>query len=345
LAGFQQDIKKVIAYSTLSQLGYMVTALGASAYPVAMFHLFTHAFFKALLFLAAGSVIIATHHNQNIYKMGGLWRTMPFTYITFLIGCLALAAIPPFSGFFSKEAIIEAVQLSTNPASSYAYFCVVAGAFLTAFYSFRVFFLVFHTKMKMANPHSIHESPASMTLPLIILAIPSALIGAFLIEPLLYANTPLLQNSITIYPGHTGLATMTQHFSSIQALVMDAMDSLPFWLTLGGVAMAWVFTIGWPALPQFLRKVFAWPYKLCINNYGFDSFNALVFVKSINNLGTAFYRKIDLLLIDKSLHALARMTRWVAFKGRKIQTGYLYHYAFSMVLSTVILFLLFMMGY
>lgn len=340
LAVVQQDIKRVIAYSTLSQLGYMVAALGVSAFSAGMFHLTTHAFFKALLFLGAGSVIMAMHHEQDIRKMGNLWKYMPITYITFLIGSLSLAAIPPFSGFYSKDAIIEAVQRSQIGGSQYAYVCVLLGAFFTALYTFRVFFLVFHTKERM-DEHTrehLHESPWPIWVPLAVLAIPSMALGAWLIQPLLYNSPTWLGHSIFVLHQHNVLAQMAHEYKGVWQMVQHAVFTLPFWLAIAGIATAWVAFVKLPAIPVSLVQRFPRLYNLLINKYGFDEFNQQVFVKGSNGLGEWFYQVSDVKVIDaKMVMGPSRIVSKLSRYGRRIQSGLLYHYALIMVVSLLAL--------
>lgn len=334
LAIVMNDIKRVIAYSTLSQLGYMMVAMGASAYNAGIFHLLTHACFKALLFLAAGSVIIGMHHEQDMRKMGGLWRKMPITYFTFLIGGLALCAIPPFAGFYSKDTIVEVAQLSTIPGSAYAYFCVAMGAMVTAIYTFRAFFMTFHGKPRMEEDTyaHVHESPWVVWLPLVLLAIPSVVIGYMMYMPILFDVPTLLQSSLFVRPEHHALADLAKEVVSPWESMRHAMDSMIFWLTLGGVLTAWVCYIAVPIIPRVLTKTLAWPYRLLLNKYGFDWFNDHVLVRGFKGLGQLFYRTGDQRLIDGTLvNGTGRMVRWVAIKGRGIQSGYLYHYITVMV--------------
>ena len=258
LAIVMNDIKRVIAYSTLSQLGYMMVAMGASAYSAGLFHLTTHACFKALLFLGAGSVIMGMHHEQDMRKMGGLWRKMPITYVTFLIGSLALCAIPPFAGFYSKDTIIEAVGLSTTPGGSYAYFCVVMGAMCTAIYSFRALFMTFHGKPRMDEEtlSHVHESPWVILFPLIILAIASIVVGYLLYMPMLFDNPTLLSTSLFILPEHNVLAEIAKEVSSPWMSMLEAPHSLVFWLTLLGIFIAYLCYILIPSIPNFIVKHF-----------------------------------------------------------------------------------------
>ncbi len=334
LALVMNDIKRVVAYSTLSQLGYMMVAMGASAYSAGMFHLLTHACFKALLFLGAGSVIIGMHHEQDMRKMGGLWRKMPITYITFVIGTLALCAVPPFAGFYSKDTIIEAAQLSQIPGSSYAYFCVVIGAMVTAMYSFRSLFMTFHGKPRM-DEHTlshVHESPWVVWLPLVLLAIPSVILGYVLYMPILFDNPTLLGSSLFILPEHNVLAELAHEVTSPFVSMIHSVYSLTFWITLSGILVAWICYIAIPGIPSYLARRFSLIYKILMDKYGFDAFNNLVFVSGSKGLGRMFYNIGDQRLIDGLVvNGSSRLVRWFSSKGRTIQNGYLYHYAAVMV--------------
>jgi NADH-quinone oxidoreductase subunit L len=336
LALVMNDIKRVVAYSTLSQLGYMMVAMGASAYSAGMFHLMTHACFKALLFLGAGSVIIGMHHEQDMRKMGGLWRKMPITYISFVIGSLALCAIPPFAGFYSKDTIIEAAKLSEIPGSAYAYFCVVLGAMVTALYTFRALFMTFHGKSR-ANEYTLshlHESPWVVWLPLVMLAIPSVIIGYILYMPMLVDAPTLLGKSLFVLPEHNVLAEIAKEISSPWQTVLHSVESLTFWLVIAGILIAWVCYIALPSIPGSLAKTFAWPYRILVNKYGFDAFNDYVIVRGSKAMGQLFYQTGDQRFIDGMLvNGAGRMVRWFAQKGRAIQSGYLYHYATMMVVG------------
>ncbi len=336
LAIVMDDIKRVVAYSTLSQLGYMMAAMGVSAFSAGIFHLVTHAFFKALLFLAAGSVIIGMHHEQDMRKMGGLYKKMPITYITFLIGSLALCAIPPFAGFYSKDTIIEAVHLSTIPGHAYAYFCVAVGAMVTAIYTFRALFMTFHGKPRM-DEHTwshVHESPWVVWFPLVMLAIPSVIVGYLLYMPLLFNAKPLLSSSIFVLPVHNVLGEMSKEVVSPIQTMLHALDSMVFLLTLAGIAMAWLCYIAIPALPARLAKIFSAVYQILVNKYGFDSFYDLAFVRGTKALGRGFYNIGDQRLIDGFfVNGTGYMVKWLAIKGRSIQSGYLYHYVTIMVLG------------
>jgi len=334
LAIVMNDIKRVVAYSTLSQLGYMMVAMGASAFSAGIFHLLTHACFKALLFLGAGSVIMGMHHEQDMRKMGGLWRKMPITYITCLIGSLALCAIPPFAGFFSKDTIIEAAKWSTIPGSDYAYFCVAAGALFTALYTFRAFFMTFHGKFR-SDAHAwshVHESPWVICLPLILLAIPSVVIGYILYMPMLFDHSTLLSSSLFILPKHDVLKHLAHEVTSAKASSLHAIGSPIFWLTLGGIFTAWVCYIAEPSLPGKLAQGFRGIYRILVNKYGFDAFNNWFFVKGARGLGQFFYKVTDQGLIDGFfVNGTGRTIKWVAKKARTLQSGYLYQYVAMMV--------------
>ncbi|MDO9013064.1 MAG: NADH-quinone oxidoreductase subunit L [Gallionella sp.] len=349
----QNDIKRVIAYSTLSQLGYMFVALGASAYSVGIFHLMTHAFFKALLFLAAGSVIIAMHHDQDIRNMGGLRKYMPITWITFLIGTLALIGTPFFSGFYSKDSIIEAVGLSHLSGSGFAYFAVVAGVFVTAFYSFRLYFLVFHGKERFGKAHhhahghddhhhglapgqKPHETPWVVWLPLVLLAIPSAMIGYIAIEPMLFGD--YFKESIYIAEHHAAMRELREEFHGPFAMVLHSLSSLPLWLAIAGVASAAFFYLKRPDIPAAIQKRFQWLYILLDNKYYFDRFNDWFFAGGARGLSSFLSKFADKLLIDGLMvNGTAGTVGRLSGVVRKFQTGYIYHYAFTMIVGVFIL--------
>ncbi|MBV2234099.1 MAG: NADH-quinone oxidoreductase subunit L [Sterolibacterium sp.] len=344
----QNDIKRVVAYSTLSQLGYMTVALGASAYSIAVFHLMTHAFFKALLFLGAGSVIIGCHHNQDIRYMGGLWKHMKITWITSLIGSLALIGLPFFSGFYSKDSIIEAVALSNLPGSGFAYFAVVAGVFVTAFYSFRMYFLVFHGKERYdqapLSDHddhghhggTPHESPWVVWLPLVALAIPSIIIGYIAIEPMLYGN--YFGEAITIAPAHGAMAHLKAEFHGATAMAIHGMSQLPFILAVAGVVLSWFFYLKRPDIPQAIMQRFKGIYVLLDNKYYLDKINEVVFAGGARGIGQGLWFVGDRLLIDGLLvNGAARVAGWLAAVSRKLQTGYIYQYAFMMIFGVFVL--------
>ena len=335
----QNDIKKVVAYSTLSQLGYMTVALGVSAYSVAIFHLMTHAFFKALLFLGAGSVIVAMHHQQDIRKMGGLRKKMPITYWTALIGTLALIGFPGFAGFYSKDMIIEAVHFSSLPYAEWVYYAVVAGVFITAFYSFRMFFLVFHGKSRVDHhtEEHLHESAPSITFPLIALAIPSAVIGYFTIDPMLFNGW--LDNAITVDAAkHVSMTELSKIFDSAAAMIPHAVQTLPFWMMVGGIVAAWILSLYRTQWADWIQKTFHRTNYALESLYGFDRFNEIVFVNGIKKLGNLLWKVSDSMLIDKMLvNGSARMVGFIGSVVRPIQTGYVYHYAFFMIFSLLII--------
>jgi NADH-quinone oxidoreductase subunit L len=334
----QNDIKKVVAYSTLSQLGYMTVALGVSAYSVAIFHLMTHAFFKALLFLGAGSVIVAMHHEQDIRKMGGLKKYMPITYITGLIGTLALVGFPGFSGFYSKDMIIEAVHFSNLPFADWVYYAVVAGVFITAFYSFRMFFLVFHgeSRIKREVARHLHESPFSITFPLIMLAIPSAIIGYFTIEPMLFMGW--LDNAITVAAGHNSMTELSYEFHSALTMISHAVQTLPFWMMVGGITSAWLFSLYRAQWADWVQKKFSAVDYVLKSLYGFDRFNEIVFVNGVKKLGNVLWKVSDSTIIDSMLvNGSAKFVGFIGAMVRPIQTGYVYHYAFFMIFSLLII--------
>ncbi|MBK9160756.1 MAG: NADH-quinone oxidoreductase subunit L [Nitrosomonadales bacterium] len=356
----QNDIKRVIAYSTLSQLGYMTVALGASAYSVAIFHLMTHAFFKALLFLAAGSVIIAMHHDQDIRNMGGLRKYMPITWITSLIGSLALIGTPFFSGFYSKDSIIEAVGLSHLPGSGFAYAAVVAGVFVTAFYSFRMYFLVFHGEERFGKDHhdhegdhddeevsadhhhglapgqKPHETPWVVWLPLVLLAFPSVLIGFITIEPMLYGS--YFGDAIFISEAHPTMHELHEEFHGAFAMALHALTTLPFWLAVAGVGSSAWFYLKRPDIPAAIKKRFQFIYTVLDEKYYFDRFNDWFFAGGARGVSNVLWKFGDVKLIDGWIvNGSARLVG--AFSGviRYLQSGYIYHYAFSMIIGVFVL--------
>ena len=339
----QHDIKRVIAYSTLSQLGYMTVALGVSAYSVAIFHLVTHAFFKALLFLAAGSVIIALHHEQDLRKMGGLYRYMPITWFTALIGSLALVGFPLTSGFFSKDAIIEAVHYSQLPGAGIAYMAVLSGVFVTALYTFRLFFLTFHGKERMDRHTWEHlkESPGVVTIPLFILAIPSLVIGAFLVGPMVLGD--YYMDAIRVSAEHgAGLHEMASHYSGAFDFVVNSYKHAPVWLALAGMFVAWLFYIRFPHWPGKIAGVFAVPYRLLVRKYYFDEVYQAVFAGGARITGNMLWQWGDVRIIDDFMvNGTARMVRRFSALIRKLQTGYLYHYAFAMIIGLLLLLAVF----
>lgn len=328
----QNDIKRVVAYSTLSQLGYMTAALGASAYAASMFHVLTHAFFKALLFLAAGSVIIAMHHIQDIRQMGGLKKHMPVTYWALLLGSLALIGFPGFAGFFSKDSILLAVNESSVWGSSFAYALLLMGVFVTAFYSFRMFFLVFHgEESDYVKSHKIHESPKVVTIPLILLAIPSVLLGLFMIQPILSGS--YFADAISVLPENDVLASIyATQFDSIIGFILHGFMSVPVWLALSGVALAWFFYMKRPDIPAWIQSKCKRGNYVLENAYGFDRLNDIVFVKGSIRLGHFFWKSIDMRVIDTGMvNGTVSRVAAMAAMFRESQTGYMYHYAFVMI--------------
>ena len=347
----QNDIKRVVAYSTLSQLGYMTVALGASAYSVAVFHLMTHAFFKALLFLGAGSVIIGMHHNQDIRYMGAVRKYMPITWITSLLGSLALIGTPFFSGFYSKDSIIEAVHESHLAAAGFANFAVLAGVFVTAFYSFRMYFLVFHGKERYdQNPdahhgdhhddhesHSPHESPWVVTVPLILLAIPSVVIGFMTIQPMLFGE--FFKDAIFIdAEKHAGMKTLADAFHGPVAMALHAVSTAPFWLALAGVVVAWYMYLINPAVPAAIGRALRPLVVLLENKYYMDWINENILARGARALGNGLWKVGDRTLIDGWLvNGSWKLVGMVSNWTRKLQTGYLYHYALVMILGIFLL--------
>jgi NADH-quinone oxidoreductase subunit L len=343
------DIKRVVAYSTLSQLGYMTVALGASAYPAAIFHLFTHAFFKAALFLAAGSVIIALHHEQDMRRMGGLRKYLPITYAVMLIGAFANAAFPPFAGFFSKDAIIDAARLAVVPGGTFAYLCVLACAFVTALYSFRLVFYAFHGEERFRHAvghaegheegehghaghgHDPHESPAVVTVPLILLAIPSICAG-WLIGRIVFGD--YFGDSIVIAPAHPGLAEMASGFHGVVGMITHGFFTLPFWLVAAGIGTAFYLYILRPDLPGVVRARLGFLVRILENKYGFDDFNQRVFADGAVKVGTGLWKGGDVGIIDGVLvDGSARTVGAFAAIVRRIQTGFIYQYAFTMIIG------------
>ena len=358
----QNDIKRVVAYSTLSQLGYMTVALGASAYSLAMFHVMTHAFFKALLFLAAGSVIIGMHHHQDMRKMGGLHKYMPITCVTSLLGTLSLIGAPFCSGFYSKDSIIEAVRASNLPASGFAYFALITGVFVTALYSFRMYFLVFHGKERWIEHHDVHpkcrgakdeekligdyhpalgqnekprESPWIVTLPLVLLAIPSILIGYFAIEPILHGDFFL--GVITVnHALHPAMAEITREFQGAAAMGIHSLSTLPFWFAVGGILTAWCCSRQIPKIPVAIKQGLNLIKKLLEQKYYLDAAYFVVFANGSRALGTFFWKIGDMLLIDGLLvDGVARLVARVSRATRRLQTGFIYSYAMAMIIGVL----------
>jgi len=355
IAIVQTDIKRVVAYSTLSQLGYMTMALGASAYSVAIFHLMTHAFFKAVLFLGAGSVIIAMHHEQDMRKMGGLRKYLPITYATMLIGAIANAGLPPFAGFFSKDSIIEAVHLAQVPGAGFAYFCALAAVFVGGLYSFRLIFFTFHGKERFreaahdshhghdahhddhghhgsAEPH---ETPKVVTVPLILLSIP-AIASGWLIGTVLYGNW--FGGSIEIADTHKGLATMAHEFHGVAGMMMHGVTTLPFWLAISGAATAWFLYIVRPDLPAVIKAKSGVLATILEEKYGFDRFNDWFFAGGARLLGRGLWKGGDQVLIDGVMvNGSAGAVGWISGLVRLIQSGRIYQYAFGMIFGVVAL--------
>ena len=348
----QNDIKRVVAYSTLSQLGYMTVALGASAYSVAVFHLMTHAFFKALLFLGAGSVIMGVHHNQDIRWMGGLRKYMPITWITSLLGSLALIGTPLFAGFYSKDSIIEAVHFSQLPAAGFANFAVLAGVFVTAFYSFRMYFLVFHGKERFdQNPdahhddhhghhgedHHPHESPWVVTVPLVLLAIPSVLIGYLTIEPMLFGD--FFKEVIFVdAEKHGAMAGLAGIFHGPMQMALHAFSTAPFWLALAGVVTSYLMYMVFPAVPAAIKRNVMPLFNLLENKYYLDWINENILARGARALGMGLWKVGDQTVIDGTLvNGSWKLVGWVSSIVRKGQSGYLYHYALVMILGIFVL--------
>ncbi|MBS0346452.1 MAG: NADH-quinone oxidoreductase subunit L [Proteobacteria bacterium] len=370
----QHDIKRVVAYSTLSQLGYMTVALGVSAYSAAVFHLMTHAFFKALLFLGAGSVIIGMHHDQDMRNMGGLWKYMPITWLTSLLGSLALIGFPFFSGFYSKDTIIEAVQLSELYGSGYAYFCVIAGVFVTAFYSFRMYFLVFHGEERFGKAHheeeahghaahadehghdehghdddhhdehhhglapgqKPHESPWVVTVPLVLLAIPSVLVGYFSIDKMLFGD--FFKGVIHFAEHHHAMAELGEEFHGSAAMALHGFTSLPFILAISGVALAGLLYLVVPSVPPVIARVFSPIHRLLENKYYFDKINEAVFAAGARVLGRLLWKVGDQTIIDGIVvNGSAKTVGLIAQLSRLFQSGHIYQYAFSMIIGVFLL--------
>jgi NADH-quinone oxidoreductase subunit L len=350
----QNDIKRVIAYSTLSQLGYLTVALGASAYSVAVFHLMTQAFFKALLFLAAGSVIMGMHHNQDIRWMGGVRKYMPITWITSLLGSLALIGTPLFSGFYSKDSIIEAVHESHLAGASFAYYAVLAGVFVTAFYSFRLYFLVFHGKERFdQNPDAHHdahddhghhgehqkphESPWVVTVPLILLAIPSVVIGFMTIQPMLFGD--FFKDAIFVnLERHPAMEELAKIFHGPAQMALHGLTTAPFWLALAGVVLSYYMYMVNPALPAAIKRSAQPIYTLLENKYYLDWFNENVLARGARGLGTIFWKTGDEKLIDGAVvNGSWKLVGWISSMVRKLQSGYIYHFDFGMIIGVFVL--------
>ena len=343
----QNDVKRVIAYSTLSQLGYMTVALGASAYSAAIFHLMTHAFFKALLFLGAGSVIIALHHEQDMRYMGGLRKYMPVTWLTAWIGTLALVGFPFFAGFYSKDMIIEAVADSHRWGSEFAYFAVVAGVLITAIYSFRLLYLTFHGKERFEVvhgggdhlppgklAHAPKESPLVVTIPLILLAIPSIFIGWMTVEPVLFGGW--LEDSIFVLDKNNVIAELGEHFHSATAMALHSIHTLPFWLMITGLVISTIIYLFRPSIADAIRRRMPLLHRVLYNKYYFDEFYQKVFINGSVSLGKNLWHKVDVGVIDNGIvNGSGRVVEWVAARVRRWQTGFLYDYAFAMIIGLI----------
>ncbi|TAJ93209.1 MAG: NADH-quinone oxidoreductase subunit L [Gammaproteobacteria bacterium] len=334
----QNDIKRVVAYSTLSQLGYMTVALGASAYAAAIFHLVTHAFFKALLFLGAGSVIIAMHHEQDMRRMGGLSRYLPVTWITCLVGSLALIGFPGTAGFFSKDAIIEAVHESQRFGSGFAYVAVLAGVFVTALYSFRLFFLTFHGAPRMDHHtrEHLHESPKVVTVPLTVLAIPSAVLGWFLAGPMLYQG--YFQDAIHVAHENDVLGEMAEGYHGTWQFLLHAFGAPVIYIAFAGVLTAWLLYLKYPHVPAQLAERFDFLYRILVNKYGFDSAYQKLFAEGARRIGEGLWRAGDITIIDDiCVNGSGHVVRWCAGLLRRLQSGFLYDYAFAMIIGLLLL--------
>jgi len=325
----QYDIKRVVAYSTLSQLGYMAAALGASAYSAGIFHLMTHAFFKALLFLGAGSVIIAMHHEQDMRRMGGLKKYMPWTYWTLLIGAIASAGIPPLAGFFSKDAIIEAVHLSQTPGATFAYLCVLSCVFVTAAYTFRLVFMAFHGEPRFDVAHPPHESPRVVTVPLVLLAIPSIASGWW-IGSVVFGD--YFGSSIVVNPAHAGIATMKAEYHGLWGYLLHGLTAAPFWLALAGVAAAWYLYRVRTDLPKKIAMRFGPLYALVERKYGFDELYQWLFAGGARAVGEGFWKGGDQRTIDGLMvNGSARLVGWFSSVVSLFQSGLIYKYAVLML--------------
>lgn len=337
VAVVQNDIKRVVAFSTLSQLGYMTVALGASAYSAAIFHLMTHAFFKALLFLGAGSVIIAMHHEQDMRKMGGLRRYMPITFATMFIAALASAGVPGFSGFFSKDAIIEAVHFSQLPGSGFAYFCVLTTVFVTALYTFRLMFMTFYGEPRM-DKHTrehLHESPWVVTVPLVVLAVPTVASG-WLIGTLLFGD--YFAGVIEIQEQHDVVALMKEHYTGIVGMMIHSLMTLPFWLAMAGIFTAWFLYQYKVELPGKIRKIAGPVYTLLDRKYYIDEFYSWLFAGGLRSLSNVLWKYGDIKVIDGLMvNGSAKAVAWFSTVVRRFQSGYIYHYAFSMIVGVFVL--------
>lgn len=340
----QNDIKRIIAYSTLSQLGYMMTAMGASAYGIGIFHLMTHAFFKALLFLGAGSVILALHHEQNIWKMGGLRKYLPITYATMALGSLALIGFPFFSGYYSKDLIIESVKSSTLSSAVWAYPIVLFSVFITALYTFRLFFVVFHGPERMEDKlkSKLHESPPVIYWPLILLAIPSVLIGMIFVD-FLFKN--FFQSAIVVQTSHPAMHDLQTHFQGALKMGLQGFVSFSFLFGILGILITWLCYVKFPHWPAKLRHLFGRFYTLLKEKYGFDIFYEKIILRLVRGIAWLCWKvgdqwAIDGMMVQGSANSLGSL----AILGRRFQTGYLYHYVFTMIIGFLILIVWLMLG-
>ncbi|MBI2959046.1 MAG: NADH-quinone oxidoreductase subunit L [Betaproteobacteria bacterium] len=351
IALVQYDIKRVVAYSTLSHLGYMTVALGASAYSAAIFHLMTHAFFKAALFLGAGSAIVALHHEQDMRNMGGLRKYMPITYATMLIGAIANAGFPPFAGFFSKDTIIEAAHAAPIAGAGFAYLATLAGVFVGALYSFRLVFYAFHGEERFraaggdhgrdarGHGHAPHESPAVITVPLVLLAFFS-IVSGWVIGGIVFGD--YFGGAIAVAKEHEWIAEMGREYPGVVGMMLHGLTSVPFWLAVAGFAIAWYLYIVRPELPAVIRAKAGILATILEKKYGFDEFNQWFFAGGVVRLGTGLWKVGDVTLIDGLMvNGSAKLVGWFAGVVRWIQSGFIYHYAFSMIIGVVVLLTLF----
>ena len=368
----QNDIKRVVAYSTLSQLGYMTVALGVSAYSAAVYHLMTHAFFKALLFLGAGSVIIGMHHEQDMRKMGGLRKYMPITHLTMWVGTLALVGTPFFSGFYSKDTIIEAAAHHAHETggwiAQYANWAVLLGAFVTSFYSFRLLYLTFFGKERFKDAHGHghdahhdahhhdahhddhghhghhghhgahepHESPWVVTLPLVLLAIPSVIIGALVVDPMLFGK--FFDGVIKVLPQHPAMHELHEEWHGWVAFGLHAFQTVPFWLVVAGAVTAWYCYLINPKVPAAIKSSLSGINKVLENKYYVDWVNEQIIARGLRCLGRGLWQTGDRGIIDGLLiNGSARVVGWVAAVSRHLQSGFIYHYAFAMIIGIMAL--------
>jgi NADH-quinone oxidoreductase subunit L len=334
----QSDIKRIIAYSTLSQLGYMAVGLGASAYAISIFHLMTHAFFKALLFLGAGSVILAMHHEQNIWKMGGLKKYLPITHAVMILGSLSLVGIPPFSGFFSKELLIEAAHYCRLPAAGFAYWGLVLSVFVTALYSFRLLFVVFYGSAREGNHKQVLESPPVIYIPLLCLTVPTLMLGIFLVDSVLFER---FSAAIMPKPNHDVMRVLYGQFEWEGGMIWHSFSTLPFWLAVSGIVTAWLAYVRYPSLPSMAATRMAWIFNVLRYKLGFDAIVDYAILPATRGASTVLGQVVDRFVIDNlGINGVAAVVVRCAKVIRKCQTGYLYHYAFTMIAGLLILWVL-----